>query len=105
MKKKRYITICPKCESNNINIETNPAYAITGLINQFKECRNCGYRGQVFPEVLESEVPKKPKKIEDIKDRTLIEPTFGKGYSKYFKYIVLPFLIIFAILFFASAIG
>lgn len=102
MAKERMITICPKCGSDNVIGETNAAYAITGLFNQYKECRNCGHHGMAFPEIPKSEVPKEPMKIEQTKERTLTETSFGQGYFKYFLFFVIPFLILIFIYFLLS---
>lgn len=95
---KGYVTVCPKCGSTDIKAETSPAYAITGLINQYRQCMNCGHHGQFFPEELKSDVRKSPKKASEIPEKTLVETSFGKGYSKYVLYIAIPTSII-AILF------
>jgi transcription elongation factor Elf1 len=96
-KKEYHVFICPKCRSDDVSAEKNPAYVATGLLTQFKQCNNCGHHGQVFPEVLRSEVPKKPKSIKEIKQRELVQTSFGKGYFKYVIYITIPLSIISAI--------
>lgn len=96
--KEDYITICPKCGSKNVSFEKNPAYVVTGLINQFKECENCGYHGMLFPQVPRSEVPEMPKNTSKLKDRELVQKSFGRGYMKYLIYVGIPFLILTLIL-------
>ncbi len=98
--KERYIAICPKCGSSNVKAETNPIYGATGLSTQFKQCNNCGHHGQVFPEVLESKVPKKVKKPEEVKEKQQVQTSFGKGYYKFLLYVIAPILVILVILLF-----
>jgi hypothetical protein len=96
--KERYVTVCPKCGSDDVKGETNPAYAATGLVTQFKQCNNCGHHGQFFPEVPKSKVTKNPKKANEVKDKQLVEPTLGKGYYNWFKYVAIPLAIIILII-------
>lgn len=93
-KKERYVMVCPKCGSTDIKAETNPAYAITGLVLNFKQCMNCGHHGQFFPEELRAEVRKVPKKREHVKDKTMVEVSFGRGYMKYLLYIAIPLTVL-----------
>ncbi len=93
-KKERYVMVCPKCGSTDIKAETNPAYAITGLVLNFKQCCNCGHHGQFFPEELRTEVRKSPKKPKDVKGKNLVEVSFGRGYMKYLLYIAIPLTIL-----------
>ncbi len=97
-KKERYVMVCPKCGSTDIKAETNPAYAITGLVLNFKQCMNCGHHGQFFPEELRTEVRKTPKKREHVKGKTMVEVSFGRGYMKYLLYILIPLFLIFLLL-------
>lgn len=89
--KEKYVTICPKCGSDDVQGETNPAYVDAGLFNQFKQCNNCSHHGQIFPEVPKSKVTKNPKKPEEVKDRQLVEPSLGKGYYKFIHYMIIIF--------------
>ena len=41
----------------------------------------------MFPEVPESQVPKKPKNIKTIKEKTMVDVTYGRGLSALWKYI------------------
>ncbi|HJW96617.1 MAG TPA: hypothetical protein VJ485_00465 [archaeon] len=97
--KERYVTVCPKCGSDDVQGETNPAYAASGLFNQFKQCNNCGHHGEFFPEVPKSKVAKIPKRPGEVKNKQLVEPSLGKGYYNWFKYIVIPLAIIFLIIY------
>ena len=99
MKKEDYVTICPKCKSTDISFEKNLAYVWTGLLNQFKECKHCGHHELIFPKILKSKVPKNPKNINQIKDRELVQTSFGRGYYKYFLYIEIPLFIIMLIIY------
>jgi hypothetical protein len=95
--KDRYVTVCPKCGSDNVKFETNPAYAYFGFINQFRQCCNCGHHGQVFPEELKSKVRKVPRKASEVTEKQFVEPMFGRGYSRVFWYIAFPISIAFLI--------
>ena len=49
--KKRYVKVCPKCGSAEINIEkANPLQPALGLPERY-ECISCGFAGRNFPEV------------------------------------------------------
>ena len=89
--KERFVPVCPKCGSDDVQSETNPAYASSGLLTQFKQCNNCGHHGQFFPEVPKSKVTKTPKKAEEVKDRQLVELSLGKGYYKFIHYMIIIF--------------
>ena len=41
----------------------------------------------MFPEVPESQVPKKPKNIKTIKEKTMVDVTYGRGIAALWKYI------------------
>ncbi len=92
-KEEPYVTICPKCGSDNVKAETNPAYAVTGLLTAFSECGDCGHHGQVFPQVPLSKLPKKLKPVEKIPARQLVQTSYGKAYSKLLKYYLIPFTV------------
>lgn len=50
---KKFVQICPKCGSTNINLISNPSSIITGL-NNTSHCEDCNYGypiGINFPEV------------------------------------------------------
>ena len=97
-KKEDYVTVCPKCGSDNVSFEKEAAYVATGLSNQYKECNNCGYHGLIFPEAPRSQVTEKPKDIKEVKKVELVQTSFGKGYFKYLLYIAVPILIIILLL-------
>lgn len=63
-KKERYIRICPKCGSINIQTDySNPAVWAYGTSTKYK-CNSCGVIGPVFPEILESEITEYKKGLE-----------------------------------------
>ena len=90
MPKEKYVTVCPKCGSRDVTFEKQAAYVYTGLSNQFKQCNNCGYHGMIFPEVPVSGVEEQPLKAEEVKDRVVVQTSFGKGYLRYLLYIAIP---------------
>jgi predicted RNA-binding Zn-ribbon protein involved in translation (DUF1610 family) len=99
MTKGEYVTVCPKCGSTNVTFEENAAYVYTGLLNQFKQCHDCGYHGPLFPQVPRSEVkeplvPQKVKKVEGV------QTAFGRGQFMYILYVGIPFLILILLIFF-----
>ncbi len=105
IKKEQYILICPKCNSDDVTFEKNPAYIGTGLFNQFSECLHCGHHGMFFPQFEKSKIPKKIKPINELKDRNLAQTSIGKGYFFYFKYLEIPLLIMFVLLIILFILG
>jgi hypothetical protein len=86
-KKVNYVTICPKCGSKDVSADfSNPAAVATGLFQNFKKCHHCGHTAMMFPEVPESQVPKKPKNVKMIKEKTLVNTTYGRGVTGFWKY-------------------
>ncbi|MFH1585552.1 MAG: hypothetical protein ABIB79_02205 [archaeon] len=82
-KAEKYITICPKCGSPDIQSGfSNAASANIGLAD--KICKNCGHTAQVFPEIPISEV-KKPKDPKTIKDRQLVNLAYASGLTSVWK--------------------
>jgi transposase-like protein len=49
------IKFCPKCGSKNIKL------VIGGKMGMY-ECKDCGFRGSVFPEAEKNKKPKKKEK-------------------------------------------
>lgn len=95
-----YVPICPKCGSLDVKSETNPTYAITGLMSVFKQCNACDHHGLVFPEVPASQVTK-PTPPENVTDRQMVQTAYGKGYWKYLIYVLIPLALLIAIISFA----
>jgi hypothetical protein len=93
-----YIKICPKCGSDNVSFERNPAYVAMGLLNQFGQCDNCGFHGQIFPEVPISERGDFAVNVDKVEKRQLVQTAFGKGYLNYFLFIELPISFIYFII-------
>jgi len=86
-KKVKYVTICPICGSKDVSTDfSNPVAVTTGLFNNIKKCNHCGYTGMGFLEVPENQVPKKPKDIKTIKERRLVDVTYGRGMAGLWKY-------------------
>ena len=91
MPERKYVTVCPKCGSKDVSFERNPAYAASGLLNNFKECDNCGHHGMLFPEVLRSNAG---KNTVNIKGRQMVQLSFGRGYYRYLIYFGIPLALI-----------
>ena len=62
----RYIKICPRC--NSIDIEIKGQGHLSGLtalgLPTVYRCRKCGYRGYAFPEIDLNEIERKKIKNE-----------------------------------------
>ena len=43
------VKVCPKCESENIKVDTDNARAAAGLSVPSYKCLDCGFSGQLFP--------------------------------------------------------
>jgi len=55
-KEERYVMICPKCKSPNIDMDrTNPVQPSLGLPPMYI-CNKCGHSGYTFPEVSITEI-------------------------------------------------
>lgn len=100
--KEKYITICPKCGSDDVSPEQDPAYVDSGLSSQFMQCNNCGHHGFIFPEAPASQVPKKSKETGKIKNIEFVQTSYGRGYFKYLIYIGMPFAVLILLLFLIS---
>lgn len=48
---RKFVRVCPKCGSSDVSKDLS-LVALLGGGGGF-ECRNCGYKGQFFPEVEE----------------------------------------------------
>ena len=58
-KKSKTVKVCPKCGSMDVSSDLSvQSYAQGGFFNNMV-CNNCGYSGQLFPEVNADEVDKK----------------------------------------------
>ena len=66
--KEKFVRVCPKCESKNVDIDP-----VIGNIAPFYICKSCGFGGPLFPEVS----LKESKKIEEkaIKYSPIFSPT------------------------------
>jgi fused signal recognition particle receptor len=71
--KKKFVKICPKCGSTDIEIEeTNPAKIKYGApLNSF--CKSCGFRNVVFPEVEEDKIEEFRKDIKKAEEEEIPE--------------------------------
>ena len=45
------VKVCPKCGSENIKVDTDNARAAAGLSVSSYKCLDCGFSGQLFPEI------------------------------------------------------
>jgi hypothetical protein len=88
--KETYVTVCPKCGSDNVGFENEAAYAATGLSSQFRHCNNCGFKGMIFPQIPRSQFKESDvKKISKTKEEP-VQTSFGEGYFKYLIYVAIP---------------
>jgi len=99
-KNELYVPVCPKCGSLDVKSETNPTYAITGLMSVFKQCNACDHHGLVFPEIPASQVTR-PTPPENVAERQMVQTAYGKGYWKYLIYVVIPLALLMVIIAFA----
>lgn len=60
MQNRKYIRICPKCKSSKVI--GNILNLALGIPNFYK-CADCGYSGQIFPEVSVEKVEGKKKRL------------------------------------------
>lgn len=62
MTKEKYVKICPKCGSTDVQVDfSNASFAIGSPVSH--NCNSCGTVGMVFPEVEESKVEEFRKKL------------------------------------------
>ena len=88
--KEKLVMICPKCGSSDVSPDlSNPALVYGGLIP--KRCYNCGHTGQVFPEVEEKAVPKKPMEPSKVKDAEPMDLTYVRPTITLWKWGILKF--------------
>ena len=100
-----YVTACPKCGSTDVSAEKNPAYVATGLFFSFRQCNNCDHHGQVFPEIPRSEVQEKPKPVKEIRERQLVETSYGKGYYRLFVPVIIISVILYVLYILSNQAG
>ncbi len=67
--KPRYVRICPRCRS--LNIEISHQGSLSGLtalgLPTIYRCKDCGYRGYAFPEIDLNKIKSKQKENNDKK--------------------------------------
>ncbi|OIO40335.1 hypothetical protein CO154_01380 [Candidatus Pacearchaeota archaeon CG_4_9_14_3_um_filter_31_7] len=56
-KKKKYVKICPKCNSLDVKIDMQGALVAFGLPAIYI-CNDCGFKSYIFPEIDLNEVEK-----------------------------------------------
>lgn len=94
---------CPNCGSTKVEFDTDHTNVIGEMIaNQNKWlCNDCGYRGLMpegDPEEFEEGLEKESEELEfDPVEQETVDTTFGNAYFKYFVYISLPAMIVYAI--------
>ncbi len=85
-RKKKLVTICPRCHSTDVGQDfSNPAWASLGLTHNRNKCNHCGHIGVAFPRGPENIAPKKPKDPDEVKDKTLVDTTYGRGIIPFWK--------------------
>ncbi|MFP4119121.1 MAG: hypothetical protein ACLFTH_03640 [Candidatus Woesearchaeota archaeon] len=64
-KTKKYIRVCPKCHSSDISVDKSQhGLDVIGQISSYV-CDNCGFSGNIFPEVPLSQKPATKKEPSD----------------------------------------
>lgn len=58
--KKKYVRICPECQSTDTQPDLSADSYSKGLLNQWR-CNQCGYTGLVFPEYCADDLKKERK--------------------------------------------
>ncbi len=57
------MNICPKCMSKNVERLTNVDYKVVAFgINAMFKCLDCGFTGEIFPEVDDDRSERKSSK-------------------------------------------
>jgi len=77
MKKQKFITVCPKCNSTDISVDfSNKATFAYGLPPKYI-CNNCDHRSEVFPEIPEEKTEQYKKHKKHITKEPQIDATPG----------------------------
>jgi hypothetical protein len=58
---KKYVRICPECQSSDTSPDLSADSYSKGLLNQWR-CNTCGFTGLVFPEYPVDEIKKSKEK-------------------------------------------
>lgn len=58
---KKYVRVCPECQSTDTRPDLSADSYSKGLLNQWR-CNRCGYTGLVFPEYRVDDLKKKKEK-------------------------------------------
>lgn len=58
---KKYVRVCPECQSTDTQPDLSADSYSKGLLNQWR-CNRCGYTGLVFPEYRADDLNKKKEK-------------------------------------------
>ena len=92
---KRYIQICPKCKSPDVNMDKSnpiqPAYGLPALYI----CGNCDHTGYTFPEVELDKIEGFEKEVDKLQLRKTKEPateqvdrTYGMDAHSFLEWLV-----------------
>jgi hypothetical protein len=63
---KKFIRICPECNSSDIKPDMSADSYSKGLLNQW-QCNNCGYTGLFFPEYTQEDLKKIKEKNRELR--------------------------------------
>jgi uncharacterized OB-fold protein len=55
--KKKYVRLCPMCQSTDTQPDLSADSYAKGLLNQWR-CNNCGHTGLFFPEYCPEDIKK-----------------------------------------------
>ena len=102
MTSEKYIMICPKCKSIDINMDkSNPLQGAMGLPAMYI-CNKCGHSGYTFPEIKfseieelkeEKEISKKPDSKIEKDDTPLVDTSYGDFQVRIFWKISAPIIL------------
>ncbi len=96
MSEEKEIPFCPMCGSSDVSSDFSvPAAVKIGMFP--KKCNHCGHVAMIFPIAQKRNLPKNVKSAKHVKNRNLVDVTYGRGMVAVLKLSIL-FLIVLAIL-------
>ncbi|MBI5355536.1 MAG: hypothetical protein HZB68_03715 [Candidatus Aenigmarchaeota archaeon] len=93
MPKEKYVRVCPVCRSTDVSHEKNLSYFIQSVVfGGFFQCNDCGYHGQIFPEVPISEIGKLKEPV--VVSKKSYYPTYlSRGYLAIYAALAILWLV------------